>query len=151
MGMYTGQFKVVDNSNVAPAPAAKNTGSCGGGSGGCGCGGGKVKAANAGAQVSPAPAKDQNGVQLLKTVYTYDNDISPNEFSVKAGKPVRMEIDVRDQGSGCMGSIYIPQLTTSPEFLDRGKTVVFEFTPEKPGNYPITCAMGVPRGSITVN
>jgi len=49
-----------------------------------------------------------------------------------------------------MGSIYIPELTDNPQMLNKGQTIVFEFTPEKSGNYPITCAMGVPRGTITV-
>ena len=164
MGMYTGQFKVVDengnsgsnkqNANVQvqnavnTTSAANNAGSCG--SGGCGCGGGKAKAANAQALVSPAPAKELNGVQVLKTIYTNDLDISPSDFTVKAGRKVRMEIGVQEQGSGCMGSIYIPELTDNPQMLNKGQTIVFEFTQEKSGNYPITCAMGVPRGTITV-
>lgn len=165
MGMYTGSFTVVEKgsnakvgnnaqalaANTAPAvgqPAAN--GSCGSGGGGCGCGGGKAQAAKAGVEVSPVPAKNENGVQLLKTVYTSNTDISPYEFTVKAGKPVRMEVDIKDEGSGCMSTIYIPQLTNNPEFLEKGKTLVFEFTPDKPGKYPITCAMGVPRGTITV-
>lgn len=174
MGMYTGSFNVVDsstiigkgysltNNNQNPsvqvqavvnnAPSGQqpsNAGSCGSGGGGCGCGGG-TKAANTAPQGTPAPAKLENGVQLLKTVYTNDKDISPNTFSVKSGKPVRMEIDVKDQGGGCMGTIYVPRLTTTPQPLTKGETIVFEFTPDNPGTYPITCAMGVPRGSITV-
>lgn len=161
MGMYTGQFKVVDkegnnqvlgNDSVAPAPfQANNAGSCGSGGGGCGCGGGKKPTANIGPQAAPAPAVIQNGVQVLKTVYTNDKDISPNGFVVQSGKPVRFEIDVKDEGSGCMGSIYIPELTTTPEYLEKGQLLIFEFTPEKAGIYPITCAMGVPRGQIQVN
>ncbi|KKQ36394.1 MAG: hypothetical protein US53_C0054G0007, partial [Candidatus Woesebacteria bacterium GW2011_GWA1_37_7] len=168
MGMYTGSFNVVEkgsnngqaNNNEAqvlaanaPQPLGQPTanGSCGGGGGGCGCGGGKAQAVKAGVEVTPVPAKNEGGVQLLKTVYTNDSDISPYEFTVKAGKPVRMEVDVKDEGSGCMSTIYIPQLTDNPQFLEKGKTLVFEFTPSKPGKYPITCAMGVPRGTITVN
>src|SRR3989344_2508989 len=165
MGMYTGSFNVVEKgsnakvnnnaqalaANTAPAvgqPSAN--GSCGSGGGGCGCGGGKAQAAKAGVEVSPVPAKNENGVQLLKTVYTSDTDISPYEFTVKTGKPVRLEVDVKDEGSGCMSTIYIPQLTNEPQFLEKGKTLVFEFTPSKTGKYPITCVMGVPRGTITV-
>ena len=168
MGMYTGSFNVVEKgsnndqtnnndvqvlaANTAPTlgqPAAN--GSCGSGGGGCGCGGGKAQAAKVGVEVTPIPAKNENGIQILKTVYTSDADISPYEFTVKAGKPVRMEVDVKDEGSGCMSTIYIPELTDNPQFLEKGKTLIFEFTPNKPGKYPITCAMGVPRGTITVN
>jgi len=167
MGMYTGSFAVVEKgtsngqvnnndnkvlaANTAPAvgqPVAN--GSCGSGSGGCGCGGGKAQAAKVGVGVTPTLAKNENGVQILNTIYKSDTDISPFEFTVKAGKPVRMEVDVKDEGSGCMSTIYIPQLTDNPQFLEKGKTLVFEFTPDKPGKYPITCAMGVPRGTITV-
>jgi len=169
MGMYTGSFTVVEKgtsdqlnnndnqvlaANTAPSaqkPAANGSCGSGGGGGGCGCGGGKAQAAKVGVEVSPVPAKNENGVQLLKTVYASDTDISPYEFTVKAGMPVRMEVDVKDEGSGCMSTIYIPQLTNEPQFLEKGKTLVFEFTPSKPGKYPITCAMGVPRGTITVN
>ena len=89
----------------------------------------------------------KNNVQALKTTYTSANDISPNTFSVKKGKPVRLEIDVRDDGSGCMSTIMLPGLT-EPQFLEKGKKLTLNFTPDKSGEYPITCAMGVPRGSI---
>lgn len=32
----------------------------------------------------------------------------------------------------------------------KGKKIIMEFTPQKPGTYKITCAMGVPRGVINV-
>ena len=111
---------------------------------------GPVKTAN-GTQAPSLLATEEGGVQILKTVYTNESDIIPNEFIVKKGKPVRLEIQVKEQGFGCMGSIYIPGLTENPQILNKRQTIVFEFTPEKSGNYPITCAMGVPRGSITVS
>ncbi|MCR4305799.1 MAG: cupredoxin domain-containing protein, partial [Candidatus Daviesbacteria bacterium] len=88
--------------------------------------------------------------QVLKTTYTSTADIQPNTFTVKAGQPVRMEVDVQDDGSGCMGSFAIPGLSSKVEMLNKGNTLVYEFTPESTGTYNITCAMGVPRGSITV-
>lgn len=88
--------------------------------------------------------------QVLKTVYTTDSDIQPNTFTVKAGQPVRMEIDVKDDGFGCMGSFALPKLSDRVEMLVKGKTLVYQFTPATPGTYNITCAMGVPRGTITV-
>jgi len=159
MGMYTGSFNVVEKGNdtvqdtgnqgVAlnnvPAQQPGNGVGCG-----SGCGGGKVKTAN-GTQAPSLLATEEGGVQILKTVYTNESDIIPNEFIVKKGKPVRLEIQVKEQGFGCMGSIYIPGLTENPQILNKRQTIVFEFTPEKSGNYPITCAMGVPRGSITVS
>lgn len=32
----------------------------------------------------------------------------------------------------------------------KGKKIIMEITPQKPGTYKITCAMGVPRGVINV-
>ncbi|MCL6096655.1 MAG: sulfite exporter TauE/SafE family protein [Patescibacteria group bacterium] len=165
MGMYTGVFNVVDGQGtgasnpstqqavqaaqaiVQPAQQAAAGGACG--SGGCGCGGGAGKA-----QVPQGPAvaaEQQGSVQVLKATYTLNNDIRPNNFTVKAGTPVRMEIDVKESGSGCMASIMIPRLVNQPQLLTAGQNITFNFTPQTPGDYPITCAMGIPRGSIKVN
>lgn len=89
-------------------------------------------------------------VQVLKTTYTSANDIQPSQFTVKANQPVRMEIEVKDSGFGCMGSMVIPAFNTPVRMLNKGENIVYEFTPTKPGTYDIACAMGVPRGSITV-
>lgn len=146
MGMYQGVFNVVGDSAAVGAPAAAPTGGGSCGKGGCGCGGGKANAQPP--SQAPAPVQ-QNNVQVIKTIYTYSKDIYPNQFTVKAGLPVRFEVEAKENGSGCMGSITIPGLTEKIDLLTAGKTSVFEFTPQK-GTYQITCAMGVPRGSITV-
>ena len=155
MGMYRGTLNVVnsDGSGGAAIPSGGSLrgeagGSCG--NGGCGCGSGAVAAQNklqASASSSPAPVAQQGDVQVIKTAYTQGNDIQPNRFSVKVGQPVRMEIDVKDNGYGCMGSIMIPNLTR-PEILRKGTPIIFNFTPSKAGDYLITCAMGIPRGVI---
>lgn len=93
---------------------------------------------------------DSSEVQLIKTVYKYGSDITPNTFEVNVGQPVRFEIDVQDNGSGCMSTIMIPGLWNSPELLRKGQVIVMEFTPQRTGSYRITCAMGVPRGTIVV-
>lgn len=168
MGMFSGSFSVVEeqtdakdaNTNVLAlsdtqqinAPPA--AGSCG--SAGCGCGArarlpdGQVKAQANTVQTTLVPAKVTKGEQIIRTTYTKTTDISPNTFTVQAGIPVRMEIDVKDNGSGCMSTIMIPRLYEDPKFLKRGDTIVMQFTPESKGDYPITCAMGVPRGVIKV-
>lgn len=156
MGMYRGAFTVVTGLGEKPASAlyeqgnatdltkaAGAGGACGGG--GCGCGSGaRRQVIDEEASASP---EVQGKIQVIKTTYTSDRDISPNTFTVKAGQPVRMEITAQDDGYGCMGSIMVSRLT-QPELLQKGKTVTFTFTPETPGEYPITCAMGVPRGKI---
>jgi plastocyanin domain-containing protein len=160
MGMYRGSISVVDPGEqvklgsavqVAANNPSDNTGvntaagaSCGSGGGGCGCGGAAKNAVPVAGQ-----ANVDNGVQVLKTVYTSANDISPNQFRVTAGKPVSLEIDAKDDGSGCMSAIMVPGLSQS-QLLTAGKVIKLVFTPTKKGKLPITCAMGVPRGYINV-
>jgi len=154
MGMYRGVFNVVEpggsasnsvpSRNVAALPSG---GGCGAGGGGCGCGGG---APQKNLDSSPTAAVDSNSEQIIKTQYTLSEDIVPNRFVVKKGIPVRFEIDVKENGQGCMSSIMVPDLYNDPQYLDGGTKIVMAFTPEKEGDYDITCAMGVPRGVITV-
>jgi sulfite exporter TauE/SafE/plastocyanin domain-containing protein/copper chaperone CopZ len=177
MGMYTGVFNVYEGDGPSSAdlttsapirssgscgaskPAA-GSGSCGGGaatapsgggscgssSGGCGCGGGaKIQK-----DTVTTSATEAAGVQLIKTTYTVATDISPNDFTVKVNKPVRLEILVKEDGVGCMSSIMIQKLYNTPELLEAGKTIVMEFTPTETGSYQITCAMGMNRGHIKV-
>ena len=159
MGMYTGVFNVVDDSTSSSAQrgvqAADTTpaqpASCGGSGGGCGCGQ-KVQrqAALDSDKTPPVQAEQKDSVQLIKATYSVAEDIQPKKFTVKASSPVRFEIEAKENGSGCMGSIALPGLSQTIDVFTQGKTTVFEFTPTKPGNYPITCAMGVPRGTIIV-
>lgn len=172
MGMYQGTFNVVDDSGqpVAPQGAAPSTqpnriasGSCGGSGGGCGggcgggsgcggCGGFKPKAPVVGTtETSPSPTNAETGTQVIRTTYvSSQQDIVPNNFTVAVGKPVRFEVEVKEDGYGCMSTIMVPGLANTPQFLEGGKTLVFDFTPSSTGDYDITCAMGVPRGKISV-
>jgi len=158
MGMYTGSFNVYDGStptaanliataNASQAPVASSGGTCGGGGGGCGCGGGGAKIAQ---NTTVTPATKVANVQLIKTTYTRAADIQPNNFTVKVGQPVRLEIAVKDDGSGCMSTIKIQSLYENPQPLVAGQTIVMEFTPQQTGSFLITCAMNVPRGTIKV-
>jgi plastocyanin domain-containing protein len=175
MGMYTGVFNVVDgdvaqsgSANVATtataaAPAAAHScgsgasaggGGCGGGgsAGGGGCGGsGKPVVPSTGTVEKTPTADTQNAdVQLIKTSFTLNNDIQPNTFTVKAGQPVKLVVDVKENGQGCMSTITIPNLVSDVYQLTAGKSIEMNFTPTKKGVYQITCAMGVARGTITV-
>ncbi len=167
MGMYNGAFEVVDakadNNAVAvaqptvqpavqqpslqPSANSGSGGSCGSG-GGCGCGGGGAKKITPSAGTTETSANTSD--QIIKTAYTYATDIQPNTFTVKAGSPVRFEVDVKENGSGCMSTIMIPGLFNNAQLLQAGQPLVMQFTPTKPGVYDITCAMGVPRGTLTV-
>lgn len=161
MGMYNGSFNVVDENTstvsipLNPTPTGQIVNSapsaCGSGGGGCGCGGGS-KASALNSENQPVGETISLGnVQVLKATYTPLGDISPNRFSVKVNQPVRFEIEAKENGQGCMGSVTIPSLTKKIEVFTKGQTVNFEFTPTIAGTYNITCAMGIPRGKILVN
>ncbi len=89
-------------------------------------------------------------VQVLKATYDQENVVTPKKFTFKVGVPARLEIFAKEDGSGCMGSIMIPNLVNQPQFFVKDKTVILEFTPKKTGKYYLTCAMGVPAGSIEI-
>lgn len=164
MGMYTGVFNVVDEDTKVsttttqdePAAPSGTCGSGGSGAGGGGCGGcgggGKAVEPSAG-KVETVPAATEKAAaaeQIIKTSYTAYEDIQPNTFTVKAGQPVRMIIDVKEDGVGCMSSIMIPRLFAKPQLLEAGKTLEMAFTPTEKGSYPITCSMGMARGTLIV-
>lgn len=94
-----------------------------------------------------SPSSD---IQVLKATYDQTSIIQPKQFEVKVGKPVRFEIIAKEDGAGCMGSVMIPGLVPEPQFFQEGQTVIFNFTPKKPGKYKITCAMGLQAGIINV-
>ena len=98
-----------------------------------------------------SPPKTNQKTQVVTASYSLAFGLQPNTFTVKSGIPVRLEVAAKDDGQGCMGSIMIPQLAPrSIQFFNQGQTNVFEFTAPTPGTYQITCAMGVPHGTITV-
>jgi sulfite exporter TauE/SafE/plastocyanin domain-containing protein/copper chaperone CopZ len=159
MGMYTGAFTVVENigastststTQAVAAPiqeTAPVANSCSANGGGCGCGGGAKKAV----VTAAGETTNQGAVQVLNATYTSREDIQPNTFTVKANQPVKFEIDAKDDGQGCMGSVTIPNLTRKVEVFAKGEKTIFEFTPTTKGTFNITCAMGIPRGQIQVN
>ncbi len=160
MGMYTGSFNVVDSSGGGgtaadepadnTAPAAIDGGASCGSAGGCGCGGGK-KTAPTNTKPAVTTKDSTTNEQVIKAVYTQAADIQPSEFTVKAGKPVRFEIDAQEDGGGCMSYIKVSDLAEEPQLLEAGKKITMQFTPTEPGTYQITCGMGMVRGHITVN
>ena len=150
MGMYSGKFIVVDNNeSKSEFPQNNNVQNTNPG--------GSSESSNVPeGNLTPSLKLDDNSSaedpQVIKTTYfaaTYgdSSDIKPNTFNVVARKPVRFEVVVTVDGSGCMSSFMIPGLVDEPQFLEKGKNLTFNFTPKK-GTYKITCAMGVPRGEI---
>jgi len=136
MGMYTGKFIVVEND----LPSVGETQA-------------PIENSQTNNSAVSEPSKD---TQVIKANFVATNansttDLQPNEFTVSVGKPIRFEIYAEVDGQGCMSTITIPRLADSPQFLEKGKTVIFDFTPKTKGDYVITCAMGAIRGKIIVN
>lgn len=100
-------------------------------------------------QQSPATkvTKTADG-DILATTFTVASDISPNTFNVKVGQPYILQINAKEDGQGCMSTIMIPGVYKNPLLITKGDNQL-PFTIDKPGTYQITCAMGIPRGTIT--
>jgi plastocyanin len=89
-----------------------------------------------------------NGKQVIK-MNASSNGYTPNYFKVKAGVPVRWEIN--DTGtSGCTNAIISRSLFDGQIDLTPGQVSVKEFTPEKAGKYKFSCWMGMISGTIEV-
>jgi uncharacterized protein len=72
----------------------------------------------------------------------------PSKLTVKAGIPVRWEIDGQDVG-GCTSGIVVPSLHIQKN-LTQGENLITFTPPSKPGTIPFSCSMGMVRGTITV-
>lgn len=86
----------------------------------------------------------------LETVYYLKSDIAPSQFTTKVGQKTALIVDVKEDGQGCMSTIMIPGLDDRAQYLQSGKKIILTFTPTTAGDYPITCAMGIPRGVMKV-
>lgn len=138
MGMFPGKFIVIENDGKISETAVKKV---------------VTEPPVAEPELASQEARATEGdVQVIKTTFlSVDEDISPNVFEVKVGKPVSFTIDVEEDGLGCMNTMTLPGLSDQLELLEKGRPLTFNFTPEEKGEYYITCAMGVPRGVIIVN
>lgn len=158
MGMYRGEFVVAKDNTYgqttnapfmrATAPVKQAGSTCGSGGGCGGCGGSRTPVVPLVAP-TPSAAADVQAPQVFKLTYDTTNDIQPNTFRVKVGQPVRLEINAKEDGQGCMSTITIPGLYNQVQALRQGPMTI-EFTPTIVGSYDITCAMGVPRGKVIV-
>ena len=94
--------------------------------------------------------ESSEGSVILNTTFKLKEDIVPSTFTAKVGQKTTLVVDVKEDGQGCMSTIMIIGLDDTPQYLKKGKKIELTFTASKPGTYTIACAMGVPRGSITV-
>lgn len=88
-----------------------------------------------------------NGLQIIK-MDASSAGYTPNQFTVKAGIPVRWEIT--NLGiSGCTNAILAPQIFDGPLNINTYGPTIKEFTISKPGTYRFSCWMGMISGTIT--
>ena len=90
--------------------------------------------------------KSTGKVQVVELTYeNYGYKLTPS--SVKAGETVNLIIK-GDTLPGCMKSVVIPAFGIR-EYVPSGDKTV-QFTPEEPGEYLVTCSMGMGRGTLIV-
>ncbi len=94
--------------------------------------------------------QDSAGSVILNTTFKLSEDITPSTFTAKVGQKTTLLVDVKENGQGCMSTIMIIGLDDTPQYLKQGKKIELTFTASEPGKYTIACAMGIPRGTITV-
>lgn len=117
--------------------------------------GGQVQASQNGSPVKKVAAPDDkdlppivDGKQVLK-MNAASSGYTPNYFKVRAGVPVRWEIN--DTGtSGCTNAIISKSLFDGQIALTPGQVSTKEFTVAKAGKYKFSCWMGMISGTIEV-
>ncbi|OGG75020.1 hypothetical protein A3A34_02650 [Candidatus Kaiserbacteria bacterium RIFCSPLOWO2_01_FULL_50_24] len=95
------------------------------------------------AQAETTPIVDgKQVVRMLVNGYTY----TPNRFTVTEGIPVEWQIDGRN-AVGC-GQVLVIPTTGLTKYLSKDAVTIVRFTPEKTGEIPFNCSMGMmSRGS----
>ena len=98
-------------------------------------------------RAGPAPAfaatSSASGTEVTIVV---DGGYSPAHVRVKAGAPVRLVFDRRDDAS-CTEEIVIPEFGVR-RFLPAGQKTTIEVTPPHAGRYEFMCGMSMLRGAI---
>jgi len=86
-----------------------------------------------------------NDVQKI-TLGIKNYNYYPNTITVKAGIPVRINLD--ESVKGCLRSFTIKDFGIAKNL--RTPEDYVEFTPTKKGTYPFACSMGMGTGKIIV-
>lgn len=105
---------------------------------------------NQGSDVAATAAPIVDGVQVIKMVVT-GIDYEPANFTVRAGIPVRWEIDA-SRAAGCMSAGIVASRLGIRSALSRSNITTVAFTPKTAGTYGFSCPMGMgtPGAAITV-
>jgi plastocyanin domain-containing protein len=83
---------------------------------------------------------------MAEVVIEVDGGYSPNTVRVRAGRPVRLVFDRRDDSS-CSEEVVLPDFGIR-RYLPTGQRTAIEITPAKAGRYEFMCGMSMLRGTI---
>ena len=86
------------------------------------------------------------GVQ--RAAITVKGGYDPDTIVVRLGKPVRLDF-TRRESSLCSEMVLFDGIGKSAQ-LPENETVTIEFTPDKAGEIPFQCQMGMLRGRVIV-
>lgn len=90
---------------------------------------------------------DETGTQLIQMEVSDYGTYEPNVFTVKAGVPVRWQVQGSDS-MGCLSSFIYREGGVRTAFKPGLNEI--RFTPKKPGRFPFSCSMGMARGTMIV-
>ena len=96
-----------------------------------------------------APAGGHGAAAIPEIVITVDGAYSPNAVRVKAGEPVRLVFDRKDDSS-CSEEVVFPDFNIR-RYLPTGERTSIEITPPAAGKYGFTCGMSMLRGSVVAD
>ncbi len=105
-----------------------------------------MKLGTASPKEQPVAVTPVGDVQVVR-ITQKGNGYFPAQVTVKKGQPVKLIVDSQESYS-CAASLLIPKEGIRTR-LNPGENV-FEFTPEKSGDIPFSCSMGMYRGVINV-
>lgn len=86
---------------------------------------------------------------IPEVVIVVDGGYAPNTIRARAGQPLRLVFDRRDDSS-CSEEVVIPAFGIK-RFLPTGERTSIEVTPAQAGRIPFTCGMGMLKGTILVD
>lgn len=86
------------------------------------------------------PIANPGEVQKVSFEISRERGFYPNEFTVKSGMPVEVDIDAKIVPDGCMGVLVIPKYNVAHQFTLGQQTLTF--TPTEIGTVWATCSMG---------
>lgn len=98
------------------------------------------------AQRSGAAATLAAGSSLQQATITVQGGYSPAVIRVKAGGPVRLLFD-RKENSSCSEEVVFGDFAIR-QYLPANERTAVDIMPPKPGTYEFTCGMGMLRGRL---